>query len=104
MQNAAFINGTTAEAIEAQDGLRFGGNHPVSAVLPVAFVLAESLKRGGKAVVEAVVAGYEAADRPAAAMHPWHTLSGFLPQPAPAAPSARRRPRRSSWGWTRPAC
>ncbi len=79
LQNAAFINGTTAEAIEAQDGLRFGGNHPVSAVLPVAFVLAESLKRGGKEVIEAVVAGYEAADRPAAAMHPWHTLSGFLP-------------------------
>jgi 2-methylcitrate dehydratase PrpD len=26
-----------------------------------------------------VVAGYEAANRPAAAMHPWHTLSGFLP-------------------------
>lgn len=79
LQNAAFINGTTAEAIEAQDGLRFGGNHPVSAVLPVAFALAESLKSDGRTLIEAVVAGYEAADRPAAAMHPWHTLSGFLP-------------------------
>lgn len=79
LQNAAFINGTTAEAIEAQDGLRFGGNHPVSAVLPVSFAMAEFLKRDGKALIEAIVAGYEAADRPAAAMHPWHTLSGFLP-------------------------
>ncbi len=79
LQNAAFVNGTTAEAIEAQDGLRFGGNHPVSAVLPVAIALAEKLKLGGRALIEAVVAGYEAADRPAAAMHPWHTLSGFLP-------------------------
>ncbi len=79
LQNAAFINGTTAEAIEAQDGLRFGGNHPVSAVLPVAFAHAQSLKSDGRTLIEAVVAGYEAADRPAAAMHPWHTLSGFLP-------------------------
>src|SRR3972149_11281586 len=26
--NAAFLNGTAAEALEAQDGLRFGGDHP----------------------------------------------------------------------------
>ncbi len=79
IQNAAFINGTTAEAIEAQDGLRFGGNHPCSAVIPAAFALGESLNAGGKEILEAVIAGYEAADRPAAAMHPYHTLSGFLP-------------------------
>ena len=29
--HAAFVNGVTAEAIEAQDGLRFGGNHPGAA-------------------------------------------------------------------------
>jgi 2-methylcitrate dehydratase PrpD len=75
----AFINGTTAEAIEAQDGVRFGGNHPGAAVIPAALALAEDLDLDGKAVIEAVVAGYEAATRPAAAMHPWHTLAGFLP-------------------------
>jgi len=79
VHHAAFINGTTAEAIEAQDGLRFGGNHPGTAVIPAAFAIAENLNLGGKALIEAVVAGYEAADRPAAAMHPYHTLSGFLP-------------------------
>jgi 2-methylcitrate dehydratase PrpD len=79
LQNAAFINGTTAEAIEAQDGLRFGGNHPVSAVIPVAFVMSESLGLTGARLIEAVVAGYEVANRVAAAMHPFHTLSGFLP-------------------------
>lgn len=79
LQNAAFINGTTAEAIEAQDGLRFGGNHPVSAVIPAAFVLSESLGLTGPRLIEAVVAGYEVASRAAAAMHPFHTLSGFLP-------------------------
>jgi 2-methylcitrate dehydratase PrpD len=79
LQNAAFINGTTAEAIEAQDGLRFGGNHPVSAVIPAAFVMSESLGLPGTRLIEAVVAGYEVANRAAAAMHPFHTLSGFLP-------------------------
>jgi 2-methylcitrate dehydratase PrpD len=79
IHNAAFLNGTTAEAIEGQDGLRFGGNHPGTAVIPAALAVAESLGLGGKEVIEAVVAGYEAAGRPAAAMHPHHTLAGFLP-------------------------
>ena len=79
LHKAAFINGTTAEAIEAQDGLRFGGNHPGTAVIPAALAVAEEMNLGGREVLEAVVAGYEAANRPAAAMHPWHTLSGFLP-------------------------
>ena len=79
VRDAAFVNGTAAEAIEAQDGVRFGGNHPVSAVLPAAMAVAEQRGLGGRELIEAVVAGYEAANRPAAAMHPFHTLSGFLP-------------------------
>src|SRR3990170_3340268 len=79
IHNAAFINGTTAEAIEGQDGLRFGGNHPGTAVIPAALATAESLGLGGRQVIEAVVAGYEAAGRTAAAVHPHHTLAGFLP-------------------------
>ncbi len=79
VQNAAFINGTTAEAIEAQDGLRFGGNHPVCAVIPAALAIAEERGAGGKKIVEAIVAGYEVANRASAAMHPFHTLSGFMP-------------------------
>ncbi len=76
---AVFLNGVLAEAIEAQDGLRFGGNHPGTAVIPTALALAELKGKGGKDVITAVVAGYEAADRAAAAVHPRHTLSGFLP-------------------------
>ena len=79
VHQAAFLNGTTAEAIEAQDGSRFGGNHPGVAVIPAALAVAEETGATGGAVIEAVVAGYEAANRPAAAMHPWHTLGGFLP-------------------------
>jgi 2-methylcitrate dehydratase PrpD len=79
INEAVFMNGVLAEAIEAQDGLRFGGNHPGTAVIPVALGLAEKNKKDGKAVINAIVAGYEAADRAAAAVHPRHTLSGFLP-------------------------
>ncbi len=79
LNNAAFINGTTAEALEAQDGLRFGGNHPVSAVIPATLAAAELTGADGKKTIEAVVAGYEVANRVASSMHPHHTLSGFLP-------------------------
>src|SRR5450759_2152246 len=78
-QNAAFINGTLAEAIEAQDGMRFGGNHPVSAVTPAALAVGEAYECSGRDLIEAIVAGYEAANRVAAAVHPFLTLSGFLP-------------------------
>ncbi len=79
IHHAVFINGTAAEAIEAQDGYRFGGNHPGAAVIPAALGTAEERGASGRQVIEAVIAGYESANRPAAAMHPWHTLSGFLP-------------------------
>ena len=79
IHNAAFLNGTAAEAIEAQDGLRFGGNHPGTAVIPAALAVAEDLALDGRKVIEAVVAGYDVAGRIAAAVHPHHTLAGFLP-------------------------
>lgn len=79
IHHAAFLNGTAAEAIESQDGLRFGGNHPGTAVIPAALAIAEQNGLGGKQIIVAVVAGYEAAGRIAASVHPQHTLSGFLP-------------------------
>jgi 2-methylcitrate dehydratase PrpD len=79
IHQASFLNGVAAEAIEAQDGLRFGGNHAGTAVIPAALALAEKMGLGGRDVIEAVVAGYEVANRVSAAVHPSHTLSGFLP-------------------------
>ncbi len=79
VRDAAFVNGVTAEAIEAQDGVRFGGNHPGTAVIPAALAVAEERNLGGRPVLEAVVAGYEVANRISAAVHPDHSLSGFLP-------------------------
>lgn len=79
INHAAFLNGTLAESIESQDGLRFGGNHPVSSVIPAAFAVAEKRGKSGREFLEAVIAGYEAANRISASVHPLHTLSGFLP-------------------------
>ena len=79
VRDAAFVGGVLAEAIEAQDGVRFGGNHPCSAVMPAALAVGESKRLSGARVMDSIVSGYEAANRTAAAVHPFHTLSGFLP-------------------------
>jgi len=79
IHHAAFLNGTSAEAIESQDGYRYGGNHPGTAVIPAALAVAEDKGSGGKDIIAAVVAGYEVASRIASCVHPQHTLSGFLP-------------------------
>ncbi len=79
VHHAAFMNGTSAEAVEAQDGYRFGGSHPGTAVIPAVLAVGEDIGCSGPEIVEAVVAGYEVAGRIAAATHPWQTMSGFLP-------------------------
>lgn len=76
---AALANGTFAEVLEYQDGTRKGGNHPECAVLPAAMAVAEARGRSGKDFLAAVVAGYEAENRVAAAMHPSHLRRGHLP-------------------------
>jgi 2-methylcitrate dehydratase PrpD len=48
-------------------------------VIPAALATAESLGLGGGQFIEAVATGYEVAGRTAAAVHPRHTLAGFLP-------------------------
>lgn len=79
VNSAAFLNGTFAEAIEAQDGYRFGGSHPGVAVIPAVLAIAEEAGSSGKEIIEAIAVGYEMANRIAASTHPWQTLSGFLP-------------------------
>ena len=96
LSQAAFLNGVTAEALEAQDGLRFGGNHPGVAVIPAVLALAERLDSSGRQVIEAIVAGYEVAGRVAAAAHPHQTLAGFLP-PGPAVRLPQQPRHRDCW-------
>ena len=48
-------------------------------MIPAALALGERSGSSGREVIEGIVAGYEVANRVAAAVHPLHTLSGFLP-------------------------
>jgi len=75
---AALVNGTLAEIFELQDGWRFGNNHPC-VVIPAALAVAEWKGVSGKALLEAVVAGYEVTNRLAWSVHPNHLARGYLP-------------------------
>ncbi|HEY8450230.1 MAG TPA: MmgE/PrpD family protein [Bacillota bacterium] len=75
--NAAFCNGTSAHALELDDGYTPGSVHPgavvFSAVLPVAEALGLPLER----VEVAVVAGFEVTLRLSRLMHPGSWARGF---------------------------
>lgn len=75
---AALVNGTFSEIFELQDGWRFGNDHPC-VVIPAALAVAQWKRASGKALLEAVVAGYEVTNRLAFAVHPRHLAAGFLP-------------------------
>jgi 2-methylcitrate dehydratase PrpD len=75
---AALVNGTLAEVFELQDGWRFGNNHPC-VVIPAALAVAQWKGTSGKALLAAVVAGYEVTNRLAWAVHPHHLAAGYLP-------------------------
>ncbi len=75
---AALVNGTLAEIFELQDGWRFGNNHPC-VVIPAALAVAQWKRASGKALIAAVVAGYEVTNRLAWAVHPHHLARGYLP-------------------------
>ena len=77
--DAAFLGGTAAHGIELDDGYRHGSAHCGCVVVPV--VLALGFARGvpGKAVIEAMVAGYETAIALARVCHPDLRRRGFHP-------------------------
>ena len=65
--DAAFVNATYGQGCELDDGLRDPdgntGGHPGAMTVPVALALAERARVDGRAVIAAVVAGYETAYR-----------------------------------------
>ena len=81
--HAAFVNGTFAHAFELDDS--FGGVHPGSVVIPAAIAAGEKKGADGRAVITAIVAGYEILGRLSAAMrhisvrghHPTGTIGPF---------------------------
>jgi len=64
---AALANSGAASALDIDDGHRAAGGHPGAAVIPAALGLAETAACSGQDLVSAVILGYEAAVRVAAA-------------------------------------
>src|SRR5258708_6425922 len=77
--DAAFLGGTAAHGIELDAGYRQGSVHPGCAVVPAALAVGYDMGASGKAVIEAIVAGYETAIAIARACHPDLRQRGFHP-------------------------
>jgi 2-methylcitrate dehydratase PrpD len=77
--DAAFLAGTAAHGIELDDGYRQGSVHPGCAVVPGVLALGYDVGASGKAVIEAIVSGYETAIAIARACHPDLRQRGFHP-------------------------
>jgi len=74
---AAYVGGTAGHGLELDDGYRPGSVHPGGVVVPAALSLGFVRDAGGADVLRAVVAGYEAVCRIAAAAHPRSRWRGF---------------------------
>src|SRR5947207_9886335 len=57
--DAAFLGGTAAHGIELDDGFRQGSVHPGCTVVPAVLSVGYDMGASGKALIEAIVAGYE---------------------------------------------
>src|SRR6058998_2883096 len=57
--DAAFLGGTAAHGIELDDCFRQGSVHPGCVVVPAVLALGYDRHADGRAVMEAIVAGYE---------------------------------------------
>lgn len=75
--SAAYIGGTSGHGLELDDGYRAGSVHPGGVVVPGALALGAQRHASGKVFLAAVVAGYEATCRIAAASHPRSRWRGF---------------------------
>jgi 2-methylcitrate dehydratase PrpD len=80
--DAAFLGGTAAHGIELDDGFRQGSVHPGCVVVPAVLALAYARHVSGAALIEAVVAGYEADIAIGRACHPDLRRRGFHPAAA----------------------
>ena len=63
LQQAAFVNGTAAAALDIDDCQILCSGHPGAVIIPAALGSAEAIQASGKALIVAVVAGYEVATR-----------------------------------------
>ena len=80
--DAAFLGGTAAHGIELDDGFRQGSVHPGCVVVPAVLALGYDRRITGAALIEALVAGYEAEIAIGRACHPDLRQRGFHPAAA----------------------
>jgi 2-methylcitrate dehydratase PrpD len=80
--DAAFLGGTAAHGIELDDGFRQGSVHPGCVVMPAVLALGYERRISGTALIEAIVAGYEAEIAIGRACHPDLRQRGFHPAAA----------------------
>jgi 2-methylcitrate dehydratase PrpD len=80
--DAAFLGGTAAHGIELDDGYRHGSAHCGCVVIPAALAVATERKANGKALIEAIVGGYETNISLARACAPDLRHRGFHPTSA----------------------
>jgi 2-methylcitrate dehydratase PrpD len=66
---AAFVNGTTANALDYDDTL-LGIGHPGASVIPAALAIGEWKNASGKDVLNAILIGYDVGDRIGLAIQP----------------------------------
>ena len=77
---AAMLNGTLAHSLDFDDTHAPGSLHPSAPIMPAAFAAAEMSNADGKALIAAIVAGYETQIRLALALDPAaHYDRGFHP-------------------------
>lgn len=89
---AVYCNAMLTHALELDDVHRKSKSHVGAVVIPVAFTLAQALKKDGRALKEAIICGYEVMSRVGMAMDVssnrvkgWHTTSIIGPFGAAAA-------------------
>ena len=80
--DAAFLGGTAAHGIELDDGYRHGSAHCGCVVIPAALAIAYDRHASGRALIEAIVAGYETNIALARACAPDLRQRGFHPTSA----------------------
>lgn len=94
MRDAVIINTAGAHACYFEDGSRYTGGHPASAVIPGVISLAQGREISGQALLTSIVVGYELFLRLGRAIYPSTVRRGFqstsiLAAPASAASAAK---------------
>jgi 2-methylcitrate dehydratase PrpD len=71
---AAFANANAGNALDIDDDIRHTRGHPGAQIFPAALALAEKTNASGRALLEALVVGYEIASLTGRCWHDHHTV------------------------------